>query len=74
MEELWYLLDRLVKKREWRQCAEILWALPETELLNDPKLQIFHDIVMYEQASKLPDEGKVLLLLNENESPTFYGT
>ncbi|XP_021918501.1 uncharacterized protein LOC110829239 isoform X4 [Zootermopsis nevadensis] len=58
MTELWCLLDQLVKKREWRQCAEILWALPETELQNDPKLQTFHDVVMYELASKLPDEGR----------------
>lgn len=62
-DKLWCLLDRLVKKREWQQCAEILWALPETELQNDSKLQTFHDIVMYEQASELPDEGKVFLFI-----------
>jgi hypothetical protein len=63
MEELWCLLDYLVKKQDWQQCAEILWALPETTLLNDPKLQTFHDVVMYRQASKSPAEGKVPLLL-----------
>jgi hypothetical protein len=66
MVELWSLLNNLVKKEEWHQCAEILWALPETELLDDPKLQKFHDIVMYEQASKLPDEGKVFSVCNED--------
>jgi hypothetical protein len=67
MEELWCLLDKLAKKQEWQQCADILWALPETELLNDPKLQTFHDIVMYEEASKLPNEGKPFMLHNGNE-------
>jgi hypothetical protein len=66
-EELWCFLDCLVKKNEWYQCAEILWALPETELLNSPKLQTFHDVVMYEQASKLPDEGKEFLSHNKSE-------
>jgi hypothetical protein len=67
MVELWSLLNSLVKKQEWHQCAEILWALPETELLDDPKLQKFHDIVMYEQASKLPDQGEVFSLHNKDE-------
>ncbi|PNF30079.1 hypothetical protein B7P43_G04236 [Cryptotermes secundus] len=64
MVELWGLLNSLVKKQEWHQCAEIIWALPETELLDDPKLQKFHDVVMYEQASTLPDE--------ESASPWWY--
>ena len=67
MEELWCLLDCLVKKQDWQQCAEILWALPETKLLNDPKLQTFHDVVMYRQASKLPAEGNVPLLFIKYE-------
>lgn len=67
MVELWGLLNSLVKKQEWNQCAEIIWALPETELLDDPKLQKFHDVVMYEQASKLPDEGKIFSLQNKDE-------
>jgi hypothetical protein len=67
MIELWSLLNSLVKKQEWHQCAEIIWALPETELMDDPKLQKFHDIVMYEQASKLPDEGKIFSLHNKDE-------
>ena len=67
MEELWCLLDCLVKKQDWHQCAEILWALPETRLLNEPKLQTFRDIVMYWQASKSPVEGKVSLLLIKYE-------
>jgi hypothetical protein len=61
MEELWCLLDCLVKKQDWQRCSEILWALPETKLLNDPKLQTFHDVIMYRQASKSPAEGKVPL-------------
>ena len=67
MEELWCLLGCLVKKQDWQQCAEILWALPETRLLCEPKLQTFHDIVMYRQASKSPAEGKVTLLLIKYE-------
>lgn len=66
MVELWNLLNSLVKKQEWHQCAEILWALPETELLDDPKLQKFHDMVMYELAAKLPVEGKVFLVYNKD--------
>jgi len=67
MEELWCLLDCLVKKQDWQQCAEILWALPETKLLNEPKLQTFCDIVMYRQTLKSPAEGKVTLLLIKYE-------
>lgn len=67
MEELWCLLDCLVKKQDWHQCAEILWALPETKLLDEPKLQSFHDIVMYWQASKSPDEGNIHLSFIEYE-------
>jgi hypothetical protein len=65
--ELWSLLNNLVERQEWHQCAEILWALPETELLDDPKLQKFHDVVMYEQASKLPVEGKVFSVRNKDQ-------
>lgn len=67
MVQLWSLLNNLVKKQEWQQCAEILWALPETELLDDPKLQKFHDIVMYEQASTLPVAGKLFSVRNKDQ-------
>lgn len=67
MEDLWCLLDCLVKKQDWHQCAEILWALPETKLLSEPKLQTFHDMVMYWQASEATDEGKGHLSFLEYE-------
>ncbi|PSN43874.1 hypothetical protein C0J52_07758 [Blattella germanica] len=44
-DELWSLLNISARKQKWTLCADILWALPETDLMNDPKLQIFHDIV-----------------------------
>ncbi|XP_069671907.1 uncharacterized protein Sptz isoform X2 [Periplaneta americana] len=64
IKEFWCILDKLMKKQDWKQCTRILWALPERELLNDPKLQTLHDIAMFEQASNLITEG--------NTSPWWF--
>ncbi|XP_066995944.2 uncharacterized protein Sptz [Anabrus simplex] len=55
-EILWKCLNKILQDRQWKLCQELLWALPETMLHSDSKLQAVNDDVLCELASKLPDK------------------
>ncbi|XP_049845454.1 zinc finger FYVE domain-containing protein 26 isoform X2 [Schistocerca gregaria] len=52
-EVLWEYFHYLQRGRNWTQCATVLFCLPDSIMHNDPKLQLFRDMVLFELSSKL---------------------